>query len=125
MKRILCLALMVVAFAACKKSEKDNLDNFTLIGKWQINTPVPFLGPGMGADTYNFNTDLTYSRLMLGDIKEDGTYQIRLTDQPRVYELTLRRRGTEPPYMIRIEKLSESRIEVIFNSTKETFIRKE
>lgn len=125
MKRILLFAILIVIGAtACKKSEKDGLDNFTLIGRWEISNPAPMMTPGMGADSYTFKTDLTYSRFMLGDIIEDGTYQIRLTNQPRVYELTLRRRGTEPGYVIGIEKIAENQIEVISHSTKATFTRK-
>lgn len=94
MKHILLFAtFLLLAGTACKKSKKELMPPDFLTGKW-VDASMS-LAPQAA---YTFSSDRNYTWFPGGTAPEEtGTYQLRTTTSPKVFELRLTKTGTQTP----------------------------
>ncbi|WP_343305231.1 hypothetical protein AAHN97_27255 [Chitinophaga niabensis] len=120
MKHIVLFAtFLILAGTACKKSKKDLDANFSLPGQWTEATSSMWMQPG-----YKFNANLSYSWFAGGTTPEEtGTYQLKTTSTPNVFELRLTKTGTTTPDIGTLEKISNTIIRITVNAKTRTLMR--
>lgn len=116
---LLFVTLLTVAGTACKKSKKDTINGEFLSGNWTEATSSMWMQPG-----YKFHANLTYSWFAGGSSTEEtGTYQIRTTTTPNLFELRLTKAGTTAPNIGTLEKVSNTIIRITVDNRTRTLMR--
>lgn len=116
---LLFVTLLAFAGAACKKSKKEALNGEFLSGNWTEAASSMWMQPG-----YKFHANLTYSWFAGGtSIEETGTYQLRSTTTPNLYELRLTKSGTTTPNAGTLEKVSNTIIKITVDNRTRTLMR--
>lgn len=123
MHKIITLLLLIVAtaFASCKK-DSDNPGsgaNYNLLGTWEDTSPSTATYNWTGqrpADRYTFKTEEAYFKFYLGDIGEEGKFEVVLTDAPSVIRVRLVREGTTPSDTLTIEWVNNDLIRISDNT---------
>lgn len=120
MKHILLFAtLLILAGTACKKSKREAVNPGFLSGDWTEATSSMWRQPG-----YKFNANLSYSWFAGGTATEEtGTYQLKTTTTPNVFELRLTKTGTTTPDVGSLEKVSTTIIRITVNNKTRTLMR--
>ncbi len=120
MKHFLLFAtLLIFAGTACKKSKKDAVTPGFLSGQWTEASSSLWMQPG-----YKFNPNLSYSYFPGGSTPEEtGTYQLKTTTTPNIFELRLTKTGTTTADVGSLEKVSNTIIRVTVNNKTRTLMR--
>lgn len=118
MKRILYLVLMIAVFAACKKSQKElptdeelSINDGSLTGTWKEQVQ-PY--SRMLASTLTLRANSTYSWLgSVSLITPQGTYQAKVTSNPKVFNVTFTGTVADASYnTLIIEMISGNQISI-------------
>ena len=120
MKHIVLFAtLLILAGTACKKSKKEAVTPGFLSGQWTEASSSMWMQPG-----YKFNPNLSYSWFAGGSTPEEtGSYQLRTTTAPNVFELRLTKTGATTAEVGSLEKVSNTIIKVTVNNKTRTLMR--
>jgi len=114
MKYILLFAtLFILAGTACKKSKKEVVNpDFLSGGTWTEAVSSLYVQP-----YYKFNAaNHSYAWFPGGyGVEETGTYQLRTTSSPNIFELSFTQTGTTTPYVGALKKISGTMIEINVN----------
>lgn len=113
-------AVIATACISCKKdNDTGTRENYHLLGVWEdtspFTSPMNWVGP-IPRDRYTFKTSEAYFKFYLGDIGEEGKFELVLTSDPTIIQVRLNRNGLYPSDTLLIEWISRDLIKISDNS---------